>query len=81
MHDVTCISKSISCGYEEFTFMKEHTIWFWLYWGLWGAFSLNGMVQNPVHGDFAGFLGQLSGAVIFGYIFYRIGKWIFDYKK
>jgi len=49
--------------------MKEHSIWFWIYWGFWGAYFLHGLT-NP--------LSDLAGCLIGGYIGYKILKWIYD---
>lgn len=59
--------------------MKEHTIWFWLYWGVWLAASLGAISENASGGDPFRLLGNILGLIVFGYIGYRILKWIYDY--
>jgi hypothetical protein len=56
--------------------MKEHSIWFWLYWGLWVAFTL-GMISENTGGP-SGMFALLLVMIVFGYIGYMIGKWVYD---
>jgi hypothetical protein len=56
--------------------MKEHSIWFWIYWGFWGVSFLNGLTLPS--SDFYEYLGHLAGSLIAGYIGYKILKWIYD---
>jgi len=60
--------------------MKEHTFWFWFYWGCWLAGSLINISVNAAGKDPARLLGNVIGMIIFGCIIYYTLKWIYDYK-
>ncbi len=59
--------------------MKDHTIWFWLYWGCWLVFSFCDISLNAAGKEPERLFGNIVGMFLIGYVGYRILKWIYDY--
>ena len=60
--------------------MKEHTIWFWIYWGCWLIVSLVMISQDIASGhEPERLFGNIIGVIVLGYVGYRILKWVWDY--